>query len=185
MLKSIVPSFVRRVRLESNRGLAAEALKKTKLYDRHVELEAKMAPFAGYSMPIQYPDGIKESHLFVRASAGLFDVSHMGQIRCVERGRMRKRSLRHAGDTNILTGFVSRQNSPPFTLLVDCRTEHRVLLFFQILLEFVSLRLPVFLQPSRQGPRRIPGEACHGRCARSSGGSLCSFDLHHPEGWYY
>lgn len=40
-----------------------------------------MVPFAGYSMPVQYPDGIKDSHLFVRSSAGLFDVSHMGQIR--------------------------------------------------------------------------------------------------------
>ncbi|CAN8066491.1 unnamed protein product [Agarophyton chilense] len=39
-----------------------------------------MVPFAGYSMPVQYPDGIKDSHLFVRSSAGLFDVSHMGQI---------------------------------------------------------------------------------------------------------
>lgn len=40
-----------------------------------------MVPFAGYSMPVQYTEGIKESHLFVRESAGLFDVSHMGQIR--------------------------------------------------------------------------------------------------------
>lgn len=40
-----------------------------------------MVPFAGYSMPVQYPDGIKDSHLFVRSSAGLFDVSHMGQVR--------------------------------------------------------------------------------------------------------
>lgn len=54
---------------------------KTALHDKHVEIGGKMVPFAGYSMPVQYPDGIKESHLFVRSSAGLFDVSHMGQIR--------------------------------------------------------------------------------------------------------
>lgn len=60
----------------------AEALKKTVLYDRHVEIGGKMVPFAGYAMPVQYEgEGIKDSHLFVRSSAGLFDVSHMGQIR--------------------------------------------------------------------------------------------------------
>lgn len=61
---------------------AAESLKRTVLYDRHVALGGKMVPFAGYAMPVQYDgEGIKDSHLFVRSSAGLFDVSHMGQIR--------------------------------------------------------------------------------------------------------
>lgn len=66
------------------RALAAPAgdLKQTVLHDRHVELGGKMVPFAGYAMPVQYDgEGIKDSHLHVRASAGLFDVSHMGQIR--------------------------------------------------------------------------------------------------------
>jgi len=53
--------------------------KKTPLYDFHVELGAKMVPFAGYSMPVQYTDIIEE-HLAVRQKAGLFDVSHMGEI---------------------------------------------------------------------------------------------------------
>lgn len=48
-----------------------------------------MVPFAGYSMPVQYPDGIKDSHLFVRSSAGLFDVSHMGQVRLHGADRVR------------------------------------------------------------------------------------------------
>lgn len=71
----------------SLRGFAAMAetaepeLKTTTLHSKHIELGGKMVPFAGYSMPVQYPDGIKDSHLFVRSSAGLFDVSHMGQIR--------------------------------------------------------------------------------------------------------
>ncbi|WP_288904349.1 glycine cleavage system aminomethyltransferase GcvT [uncultured Sneathiella sp.] len=54
--------------------------KKTVLYNLHVELGAKMVPFAGYDMPVQYPDGILNEHLHTRESAGLFDVSHMGQL---------------------------------------------------------------------------------------------------------
>ncbi len=54
-------------------------LKHTSLYDRHVSLGAKLVPFAGYAMPIQYSGIIKE-HLAVRESAGLFDVSHMGEF---------------------------------------------------------------------------------------------------------
>ena len=56
------------------------ALKRTPLYDLHVAKGARMAPFAGYEMPIQYPLGIMKEHLHTRADAGLFDVSHMGQI---------------------------------------------------------------------------------------------------------
>jgi aminomethyltransferase len=56
------------------------ALKKTPLYDLHLELGAKMVPFAGYEMPVQYPLGVKKEHLQTREQAGLFDVSHMGQV---------------------------------------------------------------------------------------------------------
>lgn len=59
----------------------AEDLKKTPLYDLHVELGAKMVPFAGYSMPVQYPAGIMAEHKHTRAAASLFDVSHMGIVR--------------------------------------------------------------------------------------------------------
>jgi aminomethyltransferase len=51
----------------------------TPLHALHVELGARMAPFAGYDMPISYPGGIIAEHLHTRAGAGLFDVSHMGQ----------------------------------------------------------------------------------------------------------
>jgi len=51
----------------------------TPLHALHVELGARMAPFAGYDMPIQYPKGILAEHSHTRAAAGLFDVSHMGQ----------------------------------------------------------------------------------------------------------
>ncbi|WP_456705323.1 glycine cleavage system aminomethyltransferase GcvT [Bradyrhizobium sp. USDA 4449] len=56
------------------------SLKRTPLYDLHVSLGGKMVPFAGYDMPVQYPAGVLKEHLQTRSSAGLFDVSHMGQI---------------------------------------------------------------------------------------------------------
>lgn len=55
-------------------------LRTTPLHDLHVELGAKMVPFAGYSMPVQYPLGVMKEHLHTRSKAGLFDVSHMGQV---------------------------------------------------------------------------------------------------------
>ncbi len=55
------------------------ALKRTILYDEHAALGAKLVPFAGYEMPVQYPAGILTEHNWTRTSAGLFDVSHMGQ----------------------------------------------------------------------------------------------------------
>ena len=53
---------------------------KTPLYDLHRELGGKMVPFAGYSMPVQFSAGVLKEHLHTRSQAGLFDVSHMGQI---------------------------------------------------------------------------------------------------------
>ncbi|MCG6903321.1 MAG: glycine cleavage system aminomethyltransferase GcvT [Rhodobacter sp.] len=58
----------------------AEDLNCTVLYDLHLSLGAKMVPFAGYEMPVQYPLGVMKEHLHCRAGAGLFDVSHMGQV---------------------------------------------------------------------------------------------------------
>jgi glycine cleavage system T protein (aminomethyltransferase) len=55
-------------------------LKRTPLYRLHLDLGGRMVPFAGYEMPVQYPSGILKEHLHVRAAAGLFDVSHMGQF---------------------------------------------------------------------------------------------------------
>ena len=58
---------------------ADASLKRTPLYNLHVALGAKMVPFAGYEMPVQYPLGVLKEHLWTREQAGLFDVSHMGQ----------------------------------------------------------------------------------------------------------
>ena len=55
-------------------------LKQTALHAKHKALGAKMVPFAGYDMPVQYPMGVLKEHLHTREKAGLFDVSHMGQV---------------------------------------------------------------------------------------------------------
>lgn len=55
-------------------------IKKTSLWDRHIAAGAKMVPFCGYEMPINYPDGINAEHNIVRNAVGLFDVSHMGEF---------------------------------------------------------------------------------------------------------
>jgi glycine cleavage system T protein (aminomethyltransferase) len=60
--------------------MTTDALARTPLYALHKSLGAKLVPFAGYEMPVQYPTGIIAEHLHTRAKAGLFDVSHMGQV---------------------------------------------------------------------------------------------------------
>ncbi len=59
---------------------STDTLKRTPLHALHLELGARMVPFAGYDMPVQYQPGVLKEHLHTRAAAGLFDVSHMGQI---------------------------------------------------------------------------------------------------------
>ena len=67
--------------IPADKGAAlAEDLLRLGLHDLHVELGGKMVPFAGYEMPVQYPAGVMKEHLHTRAAAGLFDVSHMGQV---------------------------------------------------------------------------------------------------------
>ncbi len=66
---------------------------KTPLYDEHVKLNGKIVPFAGYLLPVQYPTGVIKEHMAVRTKAGLFDVSHMGEI--TFRGPTAVASLNH------------------------------------------------------------------------------------------
>ena len=63
-------------------------LRRTPLYEQHVELGAKLVPFAGWEMPVQY-EGIREEHSAVRTHAGMFDVSHMGEVEVEGPGRAR------------------------------------------------------------------------------------------------
>ncbi len=68
--------------------MLAVSLRRTPLYEKHLELGAKLVPFAGWEMPVSY-EGIREEHLAVRTHAGMFDVSHMGQIEVEGPGALR------------------------------------------------------------------------------------------------
>ena len=68
--------------------MTSTTLKKTPLHEEHQRLAAKMVEFAGWSMPIQYPTGINQEHLAVRQHVGMFDVSHMGELRILGAGAL-------------------------------------------------------------------------------------------------
>ena len=89
------------------------ALLKTPLHPLHVELGAKMVPFAGYEMPVSYPAGILAEHRQCRASAVLFDVSHMGQLRLV--GADAAAALETLVPVDIVDLGVGRQRYALFT----------------------------------------------------------------------
>jgi aminomethyltransferase len=89
-------------------------LKRTPLYPLHCELGAKMVPFAGYDMPVQYSSGILAEHLHTRSQAGLFDVSHMGQIRLAEAGAIAALEALVPGDLQALAPMRMR-----YTLLLN------------------------------------------------------------------
>lgn len=92
-----------------------ETIKTTCLHDRHIGLGAKMSPFAGYDMPIQY-QGIAEEHNAVRNAVGVFDVSHMGEVRV--KGPEAEKFVNHifvndvtgAPDGQIFYGMMCRAN---------------------------------------------------------------------------
>ena len=93
---------------------AAAPLKRTQLYDLHLLHGAKMVPFAGYEMPVQYPTGILKEHLHTRAQAGLFDVSHMGQLRIIGAGSVNAMEALVPGDLLALAPLRMR-----YTLLLN------------------------------------------------------------------
>jgi aminomethyltransferase len=87
------------------------------LHDLHTELGGKMVPFAGYDMPVQYPDGVLKEHLHTRAAAGLFDVSHMGQVILRPKGSMDdlKRAFEALMPVDVLGLAEGRQRYGLFT----------------------------------------------------------------------
>ncbi len=89
-----------------------ETLARTPLYDLHVAQGARMVPFAGYAMPVQYKAGIIAEHLHTRAKAGLFDVSHMGQA--VLSGRDAARKLETLVPADIAGLAAGRQRYTQF-----------------------------------------------------------------------
>ena len=84
----------------------------TPLHALHLEMGAKMVPFAGHEMPIHYQPGILGEHIHTRNEAGLFDVSHMGQVmlRGDGAGRFRGVSRRFAPNSRHLEGSRARAN---------------------------------------------------------------------------
>ena len=76
-------------------------LKRTQLYDAHIAAKATMVDFGGWEMPIQYPEGIIQEHLYTRSCCGLFDVSHMGRL--IIEGPERVAFLQHVLSSNVLS----------------------------------------------------------------------------------
>jgi aminomethyltransferase len=66
--------------MKAEEPTTSDEVKRTPLHALHLQLGARMVPFAGYDMPVQYPAGVLKEHLHTREAASLFDVSHMGQI---------------------------------------------------------------------------------------------------------
>ncbi len=97
-----------------NRMFESDTLQHTALHTLHTSLNAKLVPFAGYVLPLQYTDGIKAEHLHTRAHAGLFDVSHMGQIQISGAGVARAFEELVTGDIDGLSDFQQR-----YTLLTN------------------------------------------------------------------
>jgi aminomethyltransferase len=93
--------------------MSSETLAKTPLHALHLELGARMVPFAGYDMPVQYPLGVMKEHLHTREAAGLFDVSHMGQI--VLRGANAAKALETLVPVDIIDLPVGMQRYAMFT----------------------------------------------------------------------
>src|SRR5688500_19336113 len=95
-----------------------QALQRTPLHALHAELGARMVPFAGYEMPLHFPPGVLKEHLHTRASAGLFDVSHMGQIALrAKSGRVEDaaRALERLVPQDIVSVAPNRQRYAQFT----------------------------------------------------------------------
>jgi aminomethyltransferase len=97
----------------------AQTLKRTPLYDRHVAAGARLVPFAGWEMPVQYA-GIREEHVAVRTGAGVFDVSHMGEVETT--GRDAEKFLQR-----ILSNDVSKIADDGAQYSVMCRENGGVL----------------------------------------------------------
>ena len=93
--------------------MTTETLAKTPLHALHIELGARMVPFAGYDMPVQYPLGVMKEHLHTREAAGLFDVSHMGQV--LLRGENAARALETLVPVDIIDLPLGTQRYAMFT----------------------------------------------------------------------
>ncbi|WP_085792452.1 glycine cleavage system aminomethyltransferase GcvT [Roseivivax jejudonensis] len=131
-------------------------LARTPLHALHLELGAKMVPFAGYEMPVQYPSGVKTEHLHTRSRAGLFDVSHMGQVVLRDRGADPAEALERLVPADIRGLGEGRQRYAVFTneeggieddLMVANRGDHLFLVVNAACKEADVARLRAALEP--------------------------------------
>ncbi|MFM7703754.1 MAG: glycine cleavage system aminomethyltransferase GcvT, partial [Rubrivivax sp.] len=115
--------------------MSAAPLLQTPLHALHLQLGARMVPFAGYEMPVQYPAGILAEHQWCRTSAALFDVSHMGQLRLV--GDEAAAALETLVPVDVQGLEVGKQRYALFTneaggvlddLMVTCRADDLLLI---------------------------------------------------------
>src|SRR4026207_23784 len=88
------------------------ALKKTPLHARHCRSNARMVPFGGWEMPVEY-SGITAEHLAVRTRAGVFDVSHMGEIEVAGKNALAAVQLISSNDANLLQTGQAQNAAPP------------------------------------------------------------------------
>ncbi len=150
-------------------------LLKTPLHDLHLELGAKMVPFAGYAMPVHYPGGILAEHRHCRDFASLFDVSHMGQVHL--RGDDAARALESLVPVDVLDLALHKQRYAFFTnasggilddLMITRRADHLLLIVnaackqadIQHLVTHIGHRCTVLPQPEQallalQGPQAV------------------------------
>jgi len=119
---------------QADAGANTKPLKRTPLYDVHVALGAKIVPFAGFELPVQYPTGITAEHKAVREKAGLFDVSHMGEF--IVRGPQAVEFVNHVTTNDVASlkpgqaqySTILREDG---TIVDDClvyRADDRVLM---------------------------------------------------------
>ncbi|WP_146286378.1 glycine cleavage system aminomethyltransferase GcvT [Gemmobacter aquaticus] len=103
--------------MSGGKGGRVSDLKRLALHDLHVALGGKMVPFAGYEMPVQYGLGVMKEHLHTRAAAGLFDVSHMGQVILRPKGSYQDTALAFEGlmPVDVLGVAEGRQRYGLFT----------------------------------------------------------------------
>lgn len=101
--RAISPFFLQRIRQE---GISME--RKTPLYEAHVKAGGKMVPFGGYLLPVQYQTGVIKEHMAVRQAAGLFDVSHMGEVLCEGKDALANLQMLLTNDFTNLTDGQAR-----------------------------------------------------------------------------
>lgn len=103
--------------------MTSQGLKRTPFFDIHVGLQAKMAPFAGFEMPIQYPTGITKEHEIVRTGVGVFDVSHMGEFEITGPDRNAFVQRITCNDISAIGDFQAQYTAmltPEGTIMDDC-----------------------------------------------------------------